>query len=126
VKFIVCELGEETESFVLHLFAAMAERERVMIGARTKAALAAAKARGVRLGGPNINEARVLAHAAVKAIADRNAANVLPIIGAIRKAGATSLQQIAEAALNVRGVSTPRGGRRHAKSVANALARSRG
>jgi hypothetical protein len=117
VKFIVYELGEETESFVLHLFAAMAERERLVIGARTKAALAAAKARGVRLGGPNINQARVLAHAAVKAIADRNAANVLPIIEAIRKAGATSLHQIAEA-LNARGVSTPRGGRWHAKSVA--------
>jgi DNA invertase Pin-like site-specific DNA recombinase len=125
VKFIVCELGEETESFVLHLFAAMAERERLVIGARNKAALAAAKARGVRLGGPNINQARALAHAAVRAIADRNAANVLPIIEAIRKAGATSLHQIAEA-LNVRGVSTPRGGRWHAKSVANALARSRG
>jgi DNA invertase Pin-like site-specific DNA recombinase len=55
VKFIVCELGEETESFVLHLFAAMAERERLVIGARNKAALAAAKARGVRLGNPNIN-----------------------------------------------------------------------
>ena len=123
VRFIVCELGEETEAFVLHLFAAMAERERLVIGARTKAALAAAKARGVRLGGPNINQARVLAHAAVKAIADRNAANVLPIIEAIRKAGATSLHQIADA-LNARGVSTPRGGRWHAKSVANVLARA--
>ena len=64
----------------------------------------------------------MLAHAAVKAIADRNAANVLPIIEAIKKAGATSLHQIADA-LNARGVSTPRGGRWHAKSVSNVLAR---
>jgi hypothetical protein len=98
VKFIVCELGEETESFVLHLFAAMAERERLVIGARNKAALAAAKARGVRLGGPNINQARVLAHAAVKAIADRNAANVLPIIeGSLRRLMPVGSQRPVEA-----------------------------
>jgi hypothetical protein len=64
-----------------------------------------------------------LAKAAVQAIADRNAENVLPIIEAIRKTGATSLHQIADA-LNSRGVSTPRGRRWHAKSVANVLARS--
>jgi DNA invertase Pin-like site-specific DNA recombinase len=123
VRFIVAELGEETDPFVLHLFAAMAERERALISARTKDALARAKARGVKLGGPKIAKARQLAMHAVKRIADRNAANVLPIIREIQRTGATSLHQIADA-LNKRGVSTPRSGRWHAKSVANLLARA--
>ena len=123
VRFIVAELGEETDPFVLHLFAAMAEREHAMIAARTREALARAKARGVKLGGPKLAEARGAALASVKAIADQNAANVLPVIHAIRKAGAQSLHQIADA-LNARGISTPRGGKWYAKSVANLLARA--
>lgn len=51
VEFIVCELGRQADPFVLHLFAALAEKERQLISARTKAGLAAAKARGKRLGG---------------------------------------------------------------------------
>ena len=47
VPFVVAELGADVDPFILHLFAALAEKERAMIGARTKAALAAAKARGV-------------------------------------------------------------------------------
>ncbi|MGA7149793.1 MAG: recombinase family protein [Pseudolabrys sp.] len=54
---------------------------------------------------------------------DRFAANVLPIIREAQKAGATSLRAIA-AALNARGVATARGGRWHAKSVANILERA--
>jgi DNA invertase Pin-like site-specific DNA recombinase len=122
VRFIVAELGEETDPFVLHLFAAMAERERAMIAARTREALARAKARGVKLGGPKLAEARKVALASVKALADQNAANVLPVIREVRKAGARSLHQIADA-LNSRGISTPRGGRWYAKSVSNLLAR---
>jgi DNA invertase Pin-like site-specific DNA recombinase len=53
VEFIACELGRVQDPFMLHLFAALAEKERAMIGQRTKAALAALKARGVRLGSPN-------------------------------------------------------------------------
>lgn len=50
VEFIVTELGRQADPFVLHLFAALAQKERQMISERTKAGLAAAKARGVKLG----------------------------------------------------------------------------
>ena len=48
--FIVAELGPDVDPFVLHLFAALAEKERSMISKRTREALARAKARGVKLG----------------------------------------------------------------------------
>jgi DNA invertase Pin-like site-specific DNA recombinase len=50
VEFIVTELGRQSDPFVLHLFAALAEKERQLISQRTKAGLAAAKARGTLLG----------------------------------------------------------------------------
>src|SRR5450631_137404 len=50
VEFIVCDLGRQSDPFVLHLYAALAEKERGMISVRTKAGLAAAKARGTKLG----------------------------------------------------------------------------
>jgi DNA invertase Pin-like site-specific DNA recombinase len=54
VPFLVAELGSDVDPFILHLFAALAEKERSMIAVRTKAVLAAAKARGVQLGGPRL------------------------------------------------------------------------
>ena len=123
VPFVVSELGPDVDPFVLHLYAALAEKERALIAGRTKSALAAAKAKGVKLGNPNIKEAQEAAVAAVRAEADRAAGNVLPIIAEIRKSGATTLRAIAEA-LNARGLPTPRGGRWHAMSVRNALARA--
>jgi DNA invertase Pin-like site-specific DNA recombinase len=50
VPFIVTELGSDVDPFVLHLYAALAEKERALISQRTKAGLAAAKARGTVLG----------------------------------------------------------------------------
>jgi DNA invertase Pin-like site-specific DNA recombinase len=122
VPFVVAELGPDVDSFLLHLYAALAEKERALIAGRTKAALAAAKAKGVKLGNPKIEAARGEAVAAIKAEADRAAGNVLPIIAEIQRSGATTLRAIAEA-LNARGVATPRGGRWYAMSVRNALAR---
>ena len=122
VRFLVAELGPDVDPFVLHLYAALAEKERALIAGRTRLALSAAKARGVKLGNPNIEAARRAAVRAVKAEADRTASNALPIIAEIRKSGATTLRAIA-AALNARGVPTPRRGRWHAMSVRNVLSR---
>lgn len=122
VPFLVADLGPDVDPFILHLFAALAEKERAMIGARTKAALAAAKARGVKLGGPKLAQARKIALETIGAAADNHAANVLPIIREIRKAGASALREIADA-LNARGVQTARGGQWYAMTVRNVLAR---
>src|SRR6266571_1360299 len=51
VPFIVAELGMDVDPFILHLYAALAQKERRLISERTRLALAAAKARGVQLGG---------------------------------------------------------------------------
>ncbi len=58
VEFIACDLGRQADPFMLHLFAALAEKERAMISQRTKAALTAAKARGTQLGNPRLASAR--------------------------------------------------------------------
>src|SRR5258708_3309138 len=123
VPFLVAELGPDVDPFVLHLFAALAEKERALISTRTRQALAAAKARGVALGNPKLHVARRNAVEAVTAEAERFAANVVPIIREAQKAGATTLREIA-AALNARGVATARGGQWHGTSVSNILERA--
>lgn len=122
IPFLVAELGPDVDPFVLHLFAALAEKERALISTRTRQALAAAKARGVTLGSPKLHVARKSAVASIKAGADKHAANILPVIREAQKAGATTLRQIADA-LNARGVATARGGQWHATSVKNMLDR---
>lgn len=129
VPFIVAELGVDTDPFLLHLFAALGEKERNLISTRTKAALAAAKKRGKRLGWSNPSRSKEAHAAAVQAgneanaaAADAFAANVLPIVRELRKAGCDSLGKIAEA-LNARGIKTARGGAWYGKTVANLLAR---
>jgi DNA invertase Pin-like site-specific DNA recombinase len=124
VPFVVAELGLDADPFMLHLYAALAEKERALISARTKAALAAKKAAGAQLGNPRAADAAVKAQAAHRASADRFAANVLPIIQSIRASGIASYMGIADA-LNSRGIRTARGGRWHATTVRNLLSRSR-
>jgi DNA invertase Pin-like site-specific DNA recombinase len=95
-----------------------------VISERTKAALKAARARGTRLGNPRLDEAAKRGTAVLKANARRFAANVLPIIREIEKAGAASLNAIA-AKLNERNVPTARGGRWTHVQVGAVLALSR-
>src|SRR5437763_7363824 len=79
VAFIVAELGPDVDPFFLHIYAALAEKERSLISARTRDALAAAKTRGVRLGNPkNLDAAGEAGRASLAQRADQHAANVLP------------------------------------------------
>jgi DNA invertase Pin-like site-specific DNA recombinase len=94
VPFLVAELGPDVDPFVLHLFAALAEKERALVSVRTRQALSAAKAREVTLGNPRLHMARRSAVDAVKSEADRYAANVLLIIREAQKAGARTLREI--------------------------------
>ncbi len=120
VPFIVTELGADVDPFMLHLYAAFAEKERNLISQRTKAALAAKKARGEPLGSPKLAEARQIAQAALIGNADAFAANVRPIIDSLGDMSANAKAK----ALNERNVPTPRGGKWTARSVLNALART--
>jgi DNA invertase Pin-like site-specific DNA recombinase len=107
--FIVAELGAGVDPFMLHIYAAVAEKERAMISQRTKEALAAAKARGVQLGSLDLAKALQRSKEVRGAQAAAFAANVRPIIDQIRSSGVSSLREIAKA-LNNRGIATPRGG----------------
>ena len=124
VPFIVAELGRDADPFILHLYAALAEKERRLISERTKAALAAKKQRGEALGNPtNIAQAGQAGRRIQMAEADRFAANLLPIIKSIQSAGPIGMVAIAKL-LNERGVRTARDGQWHVSSVANLLARA--
>src|SRR6516165_9257903 len=99
VAFIVAELGLDADPFMLHLYAALAEKERALISARTKAALAAKKAQGVKLGNPRAAETIGRAHDAHRAAADHFASSVLPIVrdpgfGALNTSSARCLDRL--------------------------------
>ena len=81
---------------MLHLYAALAEKERRLIAERTKAALAAKKAAGARLGNPrNLAHAGNIGRAALIDVADEFASGLLPVIQAIRATGALTLASMA-------------------------------
>jgi len=109
VEFVAVD-NPHANKLTVHILAAVAQHEREMISERTKAALAAAKRRGTRLGNPDLSQAAKHGVAALKAKARQFAANVRPVIDEIMRAGATSHNQIA-AKLNERNVKTARGGR---------------
>jgi DNA invertase Pin-like site-specific DNA recombinase len=125
VPFIVAELGRDADPFMLHLYAALAEKERRLISERTRSALAAKKANGAALGNPtNISQAGELGRRAQQTEANRFAQNVLPVIRSIVSHGPVGMVSIA-AQLNERGIRTQRGGNWHVSSVANVLARAK-
>jgi DNA invertase Pin-like site-specific DNA recombinase len=132
--FIVVELGADADPFLLHIYAALAEKERRYISQRTREALAALKAGGKRLGGIRFRkkdgtrvvgtkEARALAVEASQRRADGLAAAIAPTIRALQADGARSLRAIADG-LNRANIPTPRDqGEWSAKQVQRTLAR---
>jgi DNA invertase Pin-like site-specific DNA recombinase len=111
VKFVAVDLPEANE-MVVGIMAVIAEGERKMISARTKAALQAAKARGKVLGGFRgyvpTREDGLASTAALKAKAKAFAADLAPIIADLRTQGITSSNALAKA-LTAQGVPTARG-----------------
>ena len=124
VPFIVAELGADADPFMLHIYAALAEKERNLIAERTRVALAAKKAGGTVLGNrTNLAVASARGADANRVAADAFASNVLPVVKEIQAAGVTTHRALA-IALNARGVRTARGGEWHATTVRNLLMRS--
>ncbi len=106
VPFIVAELGADADPFMLHIYAALAEKERRMISARTRAALKAAKARGVVLGNPQ-------QAARNREVARTEAEKLRSVLTELKH---LSSRQIA-VELTLRGVATPRGGKWQSPTV---------
>ncbi|KQS81006.1 resolvase [Rhizobium sp. Leaf384] len=109
VPFIVAELGLDADPFTLHLYAALAEKERALISARTKAALARKKAAGASLGNlTNLAEASALGASARRMKALAASKKMFPIIQDLQSKGTKSLAAIADA-LNSFGFKTSNG-----------------
>lgn len=111
VEFVAAD-NPHANKLTIHILVAMAEHEAEMISARTKAALAAAKKRGIRLGGfrgkvPSAKH-RALSAAALRRKADARAADLAPTIKELQAAGVTSLRAIADG-LNAKNIPTARG-----------------
>ena len=126
VRFIACDMPE-ADPFRLHIESAIAEEEARKISARTKAALKAAKVRGVKLGGfrgraPSDLDRRAAACAKAN-LARQRAKQLAPTLDELRRAGARSLRALAND-LNERFIPAPRGGQWSPTQVARALARS--
>ena len=111
VEFMAVDMPQANR-LTVHILAAVAEHEREMISQRTKVALAAAKARGVKLGRAKENRAEARSFAR----------SLKPVIKKLASEGITSVRKVSEA-LNERGIETPRGGRWHPTGVARLLAR---
>lgn len=124
-KFIAADMPEANE-LTIHIMAVVAQAERKAISRRTKEALAAAKALGIKLGNPMGAKAfgdakgNAAAVAAIKAKSSAFAADVGPIVTAIREEGHTSLRAIASE-LNARGIMTARGGKWGPQSVSDVV-----
>ena len=125
VRFVAADMPEANE-MVVGIMAVVAQAERKMISERTKAAMAAAKVRGKRLGTPgnltNVDEGRANGRARCSQKARERAIDLRPIIADLRGEGVTNLSQLA-AGLNRRGIPTSRGGTWSATQVRRVLER---
>lgn len=130
VEFTAVDFAQANR-LTVHILAAVAEHEAKMISDRTKAALAAAKARGTKLGRAKgqgntmTEEYRAKAAAVLKERADSRAADLAPIVGELRATGATSLRSLA-AGLDRAGIAPPRGTTWSPMAVSRTLARIEG
>lgn len=121
VPFIVTELGADADPFLLHIYAALSQKERMLIAARTKAALQEKLAKGALLGNrTNLAEAQAKGQASNRAKAIEFAGNLRADVQQYREQG-LSLAAIANK-FNRQGVRTARGGAWHAMTVRNLLA----
>jgi DNA invertase Pin-like site-specific DNA recombinase len=107
VPFIVTELGADTDPFLLHLYAALAEKERRLISERTRAAMAKARERGVTLGGLRDKGVELQREAMKRAEGHRSVFDELASLSA----------RTAAEELNARGIATPEGGKWYATQV---------
>ena len=130
MKFIAADMPEAND-LTVGIMALVAQQEREAIARRTREALAAAKARGTRLGNPNGAAALQRAgrgnEAILKAIesnATAFARELFPVVAEITGSGRVSLRALAEE-LNGRGIRTRRGGRWHVSNAKNLLDRLR-
>ncbi len=119
VQFVVTELGLDVQPFTLHIFASVAELERKLISERTKAGLAAAKARGVKLGNPGIGGNQA-GNRARTSRSNARAAALYDVVAGAKARGHTSLRSIASY-LSISGIPSPRGGEWSAMAVSRLL-----
>jgi len=119
VEFVCCDCPN-ADRFTVGILALVAQRERELIGERTRLGLAAAKSKGVRLGNPNPERAVAAMISANKAAKVEFAVKVLPVIEEIRSAGVKTLQGICDC-LNRRGISTRNGKNWYPATIRNIL-----
>lgn len=119
VDFVCCDCPN-ADKFTVGILALVAQRERELIGERTRLGLAAAKAKGVKLGTPNPAKAVAAMVVANKTAKAEFAAKVFPIIQEIKSAGVSTLRGICEC-LNRRGISTRNGKGWYPATVRNVL-----
>lgn len=117
VEFMAVD-NPHASRLTLHILAAVAEHERELIAERTKAALQAAKARGIRLG----RNATDRLAPAYRAEAMERARRIAPVLAELKGAGMSARQMALQ--LTLRGIPTPTGGRWHAQTVIRMIDRA--
>lgn len=126
ITFVCCDMPE-ANNFTVGILACMAEYERELISTRTKEALAAAKARGVVLGNPNLGKVRNTdTENATKALVAKAKSRNQELKQVVNELQDDSTEQLSlrglAKKLNEAGYTTARGGEFHASSVSRVLA----
>jgi DNA invertase Pin-like site-specific DNA recombinase len=113
----------QANRLTIHILAAVAEHEREMISQRTKVALKAAKARGVKLGSPEPKKGAAIRTQVIQDKADRFTAKILPVIRGLQEQGITNYTALARV-LNARGIHTANQRKWYSTTVKNVLHRA--